>query len=185
MGGSRITLITFWEHSPSGGCFFVPIPLSTFLSLYPVHVAVGTPIETFTDGIVSHHPHRSPHPVSTSLPHIVPDRSGPFALGEFATIFGDIGNSWNLSETEIGVQRPSLHWQTLMHSESLQLFRSHGETRGAVKTYQKSVPIILIFVAIVFDSPFSCQNIFLGLIDCSSVDYDIFRIFAVVKTSEL
>lgn len=69
MGGSRITLITFWEHSPSGGCFFVPIPLSTFLSLYPVHVAVGTPIGTFTDDIVSHHPHRSPHPVSTTPIH--------------------------------------------------------------------------------------------------------------------
>ena len=91
----------------------------------------------------------------------IPDRSGHFASGELATIFWNTGNSWNLSETEIGVQRPSLHWQTLMHSESLQLFRSHGETRGAVKTYQKSVPIILIFVAIVFDSPFSCQNIFL------------------------
>lgn len=70
------------------------------------------------------------------------------------------------------------------NSESKQLFETFGP-RGAVKTYQKSVPIILIFVTPIFDSPFSCQNIFLGLIDCSSVDYDIFRIFAVVKTSEL
>lgn len=95
MGGSRITLITFWEHSPSGGCFFVPIPLSTFLSLYPVHVAVGTPIGTFTDGIVSHHPHRSPHPVSTSLPHIVPNLSDPCPR-KSGHRFGNIGNSWNL-----------------------------------------------------------------------------------------
>ena len=124
-------------------------------------------------------PHTNPHRSQLFL--IGPHRSGHFASGELATIFGNTGNSWNLSETEIGVQRPSLHWQTLMHSESLQLFRSHGETRGAVKTYQKSVPIILIFVAIVFDGPFSCQNIFFDLIVLVSGVYDIFCIFAGTK----
>lgn len=59
------------------------------------------------------------------------------------------------------------------NSESKQLFETFGH-RGAVKSYQKSVPIILIFVTPIFDSIFFCQNIFFNLIDCSTVGYGYF-----------
>jgi hypothetical protein len=51
--------------------------------------------------------------------------------------------------------------------------------------YQNWHRIKIIFAASIFDSSISYQKYFLGLIDCSSVDYDIFRTFAVDKTSEL
>lgn len=134
------------------------------------------------------------HLTSHTLFPIVPDLSDHFAFVKPATHSESrelVVPSWSRSKPETGVQCPQ---SPLKHSAFGELIRRTGHQFGEQATfskpldpvepsppYQNDFRIILIFVAPIFDSPFSYQKYFLGLIDCSSVDYDIFLIFAVEK----